>query len=126
MLTKNSSAGTTHVTSTMMMTRFLVRHARYLAAILTEQNRSMVMSRTVNCDTRQTDGAQVPVAHQHVHSVEGHGYRADEDVCDSQRRQKIVGGLTNGPFAEEGHKHQDVAHDGDGNAQAQTHPDEYG
>ncbi len=36
------------------LTLLLVRHALYLAAILTEQNLSTVISNTVNWDTRHT------------------------------------------------------------------------
>ena len=54
MLTKKRMAGTIHVTTIILMTFPPVLQARYLAAYLTEQNRSTVMSRTVNWDTRQT------------------------------------------------------------------------
>ena len=52
--TKKRMAGMLQVMAIMTITLLPVLHARYLAAILTEQNLSTVMSRTVNCDTRQT------------------------------------------------------------------------
>ena len=54
MLTKNRIAGMLQVMPIIAITLFPVRHARYLAAILTEQNLSTVISRTVNWDTRHT------------------------------------------------------------------------
>lgn len=39
---------------TIQRTFFCVRQLRYFAAILTEQNRSIVIKRTVYCDTRHT------------------------------------------------------------------------
>ena len=54
MLMKKMSAGMIQVKTIMAMTLGPVRQARYLAAIFTEQNRSTVMSSTVNWDTRHT------------------------------------------------------------------------
>jgi hypothetical protein len=51
---KNSSAGIIHVIVTIHSTLSFVRHARYLAAIFTEQKRSIVINKTVYWDTRQT------------------------------------------------------------------------
>lgn len=51
---KNKQAGITHVIDTIHSTFFCVRQLRYFAAIFTEQNRSIVINRTVYCDTRHT------------------------------------------------------------------------
>ena len=53
-LMKKMRAGMTQAMTIMVMTLPPVRHALYLAAILTEQKRSTVMRMTVNWETRQT------------------------------------------------------------------------
>lgn len=51
---KNSKAGIIQVIVTIHRTLSFVRQLRYFAAIFTEQNRSIVISNTVYCETKHT------------------------------------------------------------------------
>lgn len=51
---KKSKAGIIQVIVTIQRTLSFVRQLRYFAAIFTEQNRSIVISNTVYCETKHT------------------------------------------------------------------------
>lgn len=98
-----STIGINHVNKTIQMILFRDRHLRYLAGILTEQKRSMVIKSTVQMDVRQT--VQSSASHRlqmilpkgHTPSIRQSVYRGIEtspiikSLRDSESRKQFVG-----------------------------------